>query len=81
MPFVSVPGLYRMAAMNGTEIPPDLAARLERVADDPVAVAELGVEVATGLSRELVEAGAPGIHLYTLNRSGPVRRIWGNLRD
>ena len=81
MPFVSVPGLRRMAAMNGTEIPADLAARLERVADDPAAVADLGVEVATGLSRELVEAGAPGIHLYTLNRSGPVRRIWGNLRD
>ena len=38
-------------------------------------------EVATDLSRELVAAGAPGIHLYTLNRSGPVRAIWDNLGD
>ena len=81
MPFVSVAGLHRMAAMNGTEIPPELAARLDRVADDPAAVAELGVEVATELSRELVARGAPGIHLYTLNRSGSVRRIWDNLGD
>jgi methylenetetrahydrofolate reductase (NADPH) len=81
MPFVSVAGLRRMAAMNGTEIPAGLATRLERVADDPAAVAELGAEIATDLSRELVEAGAPGIHLYTLNRSGPVRRVWGNLGD
>lgn len=81
MPFVSVAGLRRMAAMNGTEIPAALAARLERVADDPVAVADLGAEVATDLARELVAAGAPGIHLYTLNRSGPVRRVWENLGD
>lgn len=79
MPFVSVAGLRRMAEMNGTEIPPDLADRLERVADDPAAVAELGVDVATDLSRELVDLGAPGIHLYTLNRAGSVRRIWDNL--
>lgn len=81
MPFVSVAGLRRMAAMNGTEIPAALAARLERVADDPVAVADLGAEVATDLARELVAAGAPGIHLYTLNRSGPVRRVWESLGD
>ena len=81
MPFVSVAGLHRMAAMNGTEIPSELVARLDRVADDPAAVAELGVEVATELSRELVDRGAPGIHLYTLNRSGSVRRIWDNLGD
>ncbi len=81
MPFVSVAGLRRMAAMNGTEIPADLARRLERVADDPAAVVELGAQVATDLSRELVDAGAPGIHLYTLNRSGPVRRVWGNLDE
>jgi methylenetetrahydrofolate reductase (NADH) len=81
MPFVSAAGLRRMAAMNGTRIPADLAARLERVADDPTAVAALGAEVATDLSRALVAAGAPGIHLYTLNRSGPVRTIWDNLGD
>jgi methylenetetrahydrofolate reductase (NADPH) len=79
MPFVSVPGLRRMAGMNGTRIPPSLESRLESAGDDRDAVIDLGVEVATELCQRLVEAGAPGIHLYTLNRSGPVCRIWQNL--
>jgi methylenetetrahydrofolate reductase (NADH) len=79
MPFLSVPGLRRMAAMNRTEIPGDLQRRLDLVADDPAAVAELGVETASALASELAASGAPGIHLYTLNRSASVRRIWPTL--
>jgi len=79
MPFVSAAGLRRMADMNRTSIPADLSRRLDLVADDPTAVTELGVETATRLCAELVEAGAPGIHLYTLNRSASVRRVWENL--
>ena len=76
MPFVSAAGLRRMAAMNRTRIPPELSARLDRVADDPAAVAALGVETAAALCEELVAGGAPGLHLYTLNRSASVRRLW-----
>lgn len=76
MPFISVPGLRRMAAMNRTDIPADLARRLDLVADDPAAVADLGVETATRLCAGLADAGAPGIHLYTLNRAESVRRMW-----
>jgi methylenetetrahydrofolate reductase (NADPH) len=79
MPFVSAAGLRRMAAMNGTAIPPELSRRLEPLADDPDAVTAVGVEVAAELSEALVAAGAPGIHLYTLNRTGPVRRVWAEL--
>lgn len=76
MPFVSVAGVRRMAAMNRTDIPSDLGHRLDLVADDPAAVAELGVETATRLCAALADAGAPGIHLYTLNRAASVRRMW-----
>ena len=79
MPFVSVAGLRRMADMNGTAIPRDLSQRLEPLADDADAVTAVGVEVAADLSERLVAAGAPGIHLYTLNRTGPVRRVWAEL--
>ena len=79
MPFVSVAGLTRMAGMNGTTIPPDLSRRLEPLAGDADAVAAVGVEVAAGLCERLIAAGAPGIHLYTLNRTGPVRRVWSQL--
>ena len=76
MPIISAAGVRRMADMNNTRIPPELSARLDRVADDPAAVAALGVETAAALSEELVGCGAPGLHLYSLNRSASVRRLW-----
>jgi methylenetetrahydrofolate reductase (NADPH) len=79
MPFTSVEGLRRMAGMNRTTIPPALDARLERAGADPGSVRDLGVEVATDLCRRLEAAGAPGVHLYTLNRAASVARIWRNL--
>jgi methylenetetrahydrofolate reductase (NADPH) len=78
MPFVSASGLRRMSAMNRTAIPAELAARLDACADDE-AVADVGIEVATDLSRALIEAGAPGVHLYTLNRAASVHRVRDNL--
>jgi methylenetetrahydrofolate reductase (NADPH) len=70
-----VAGLVRMSNMNGTAIPPELLERLEAVADDPAARLDIAVEVATQLCRELLDAGAPGVHLYALNRSAAVLRI------
>jgi methylenetetrahydrofolate reductase (NADPH) len=78
MPFVSASGLRRMSAMNRTAIPPALATRLD-ACDDDSAVADLGIEVATDLSRALMDAGAPGVHLYTLNRAASVHRVRDNL--
>jgi methylenetetrahydrofolate reductase (NADPH) len=75
MPAVNVAGLVRMATMNGSVVPADLLARLEAVADDADAVRDIGVEVATDLAARLLDAGAPGLHLYALNRSASVLRI------
>jgi methylenetetrahydrofolate reductase (NADPH) len=72
-------GLKRMAAMNGSVVPAALLDRLDAVADDPDALRDIGVEVATDLSRRLLDAGAPGLHLYALNRSASVLRIVENL--
>lgn len=79
MPFASAAGLRRMAAMNGTLIPADLDERLERAGDDAAEVARLGVDTATALTGALLDAGAPGVHLYTLNRAEPVHRVHDNL--
>jgi methylenetetrahydrofolate reductase (NADPH) len=76
---VGLGGLTRMATMNGSVIPPRLLERLEAAADDPDALREIGVEVATDLSGRLLDAGAPGLHLYALNRSASVLRIVANL--
>ena len=79
MPFVSVPGVRRMAAINGTHIPDALQARLDEVDGDPEAVRALGVEVATELCAELLDHGVPGLHLYALNRAGSIKAIHAQL--
>ena len=79
MPFVSVAGTRRMAAMNGTIIPSALADRMDAVADDPDATRALGVTVATELVERLLELDVPGVHLYAMNRAQSIREIYANL--
>jgi methylenetetrahydrofolate reductase (NADPH) len=75
MPFISVPGVRRMAAMNGTAIPARLDDELESVDGDSDATKALGVEVAVEQAERLVREGVAGIHLYALNKAESVRAI------
>jgi methylenetetrahydrofolate reductase (NADPH) len=79
MPAVNVAGLVRMAKMNQALIPPALLERLEVAADDPDEVRRIGIDVSTELGQALLDAGAPGLHIYALNRSESVRQIVANL--
>lgn len=79
MPPTNAEGIARMAAANGTEFPADLRARLEACGDDAAARRDVATEVATRLCEQLLAAGAPGVHLYTLNFSEPARAIARNL--
>ncbi len=79
MPVTNLGAVDRMAAMSGAEFPAHLRARFEPVADDPDAVRQLGIEMATELSATLLAAGAPGLHIYSLNRSAATAAIHANL--
>ena len=79
MPVTNVAQVERFAQISGAEFPVALAARFHEVADDPHAVHELGVEVATQLCAELLDGGAPGLHFYTLNRSTSTMEIYAAL--
>ena len=79
MPVTNVSQIERFAQLSGAAFPAWLAERLQGVADDPDAVRKVGVEVATELCQRLLDAGAPGLHFYTLNRSVATREIWANL--
>ena len=79
MPVTNAGQIQRFAQMAGAAFPADLAARIEAVGDRPEEVRRIGVEVATTLCRDLLDAGAPGLHFYTLNRSTATREIYANL--
>jgi methylenetetrahydrofolate reductase (NADPH) len=79
MPITNVRQLERMAAMSGTDVPLELASRLQAVADRPGEVRRIGVEHATELCRELLAAGAPGLHFYTMNRAAATLEVCANL--
>lgn len=78
MPVTNKGQIVKMAQMSGAAIPGWLNDRLADV-EDPADVRRIGVEVATELSARLLAAGAPGLHLYTLNRSTATREIYSNL--
>jgi len=77
MPVTSLSSIGRMATM-GASVPEEMAARLE-AAGDAVSVRKAGTDMATRLCQDLLDAGAPGLHFYTLNRSGATREIYANL--
>lgn len=77
MPVLNPATVLRFAQMNGARVPPGLWGRLESATPDDRF--EIAVEQATMLCEELLDAGAPGIHLYSLNRSDAAVRIATNL--
>jgi methylenetetrahydrofolate reductase (NADPH) len=80
MPITQVGQVERMASMCGATIPEDLRRELHARGEDPEAVLDFGVAYATLQCAELLAAGAPGIHFYTLNRSPATRAILSALK-
>jgi methylenetetrahydrofolate reductase (NADPH) len=80
MPITQVGQVERMAKMCGASIPAGLSRELHARGEDPEAVLDFGVAYATLQCAELLAAGAPGIHFYTLNRSPATRAILSALK-
>jgi methylenetetrahydrofolate reductase (NADPH) len=75
MPITNVTQIKRFTAMCGAHIPAPLLLQLEDAGDDAERVRAIGIEHATQQCRALLEAGVPGIHFYTLNRSLATVRV------
>jgi methylenetetrahydrofolate reductase (NADPH) len=80
LPITQIGQLERMTKMCGASIPEGLRRELHAREDQPEAVIDFGVAHATLQCAELLAAGAPGIHFYTLNRSPATRAILGALK-
>ena len=64
-----------------TTLPESLRDALAPLDDDAEASAAAGLEYVIDLCRDLLEAGAPGLHLYTMNKPESVTAIVTRLRQ
>ena len=71
----------RFCEMCGTSIPTALNEQLIAAGDDKAAVEAIGIEWSYQQAHELLKRGAPGIHLYILNRSGPAIALMKKLQS
>ena len=79
MPITNYRQLARFSQMCGAEIPQWIARRLEGYGDDLEAINAFGLDVVTRLCERLLEGGAPGLHIYTLNRARAGHALWQRL--
>ena len=81
MPIISSTQLMRFSDACGAEIPRWIRLRLQGFGDDTASIKSFGLDVVTDLCDQLITAGVPGIHFYTMNQAGPTGEIIGRLQQ
>jgi len=71
MPIVSFSKLARFSDACGAEIPRWMRRKFESFGDDSESIKAFGQDVVGELCARLIEAGAPGLHFYSMNQAGP----------
>ncbi len=79
IPILSASQITKFTQLCGAKIPPPLRLKLDQLAGNDEAAAEFGIEYATKQCAELLRAGAPGLHFYTLNKSRSTVQVLKNL--
>ena len=76
---VSATQITKFTQMCGAKIPPALRAKLDEIGTDDEAALNFGIEYATRQCEELLRAGVPGLHFYTLNKAHSTVQVVKNL--
>jgi len=81
MPITNYRQLSHFSEMCGAEIPQWIRRRLEGFGDDGASIRAFGLDVVSGLCERLLQGGAPGLHVYTLNRANASFLLWQRLNS
>jgi methylenetetrahydrofolate reductase (NADPH) len=79
MPITSSTQLLRFSDACGAEIPRWIRLRLQGYGDDMASIQAFGLEVVTDLCDQLITAGVPALHFYSLNQSVPSLSVLDSL--
>lgn len=79
IPILSASQIRKFTALCGADLPKPLLAELEKYTDNDEACVEFGIDYATRQCDELLRAGVPGLHFYTLNKARSTTQIVKNL--
>ena len=80
MPITNYANLVRFSDTCGAEIPRWIRKQLEAYQDDLESLRAFGTDVVAQLCNQLLEAGAPGLHFYSLNQSDATLNIWNKIK-
>jgi methylenetetrahydrofolate reductase (NADPH) len=80
MPLTEISQVERFTSLMGVRVPESLTEKLSAASGDERRIFEIGVQHAIEQCRDLLAAGVPGIHFYTLNKSPATRQILTALR-
>ncbi|HEX4349795.1 MAG TPA: methylenetetrahydrofolate reductase [NAD(P)H] [Verrucomicrobiae bacterium] len=76
---LSATQITKFTQLCGSKIPPALRAKLDALGTDDEAAMKFGIEYATRQCEELLRAGVPGLHFYTLNKAPATVQVLKNL--
>jgi len=79
MPITNYRQLAHFSDICGAEIPQWIRRRLEGYGEDGASIRAFGLDVVTALCERLLAGGAPGLHIYTLNRANASFLLWQRL--
>jgi methylenetetrahydrofolate reductase (NADPH) len=81
MPISNVQQLQKFTGLCGASVPEWLLSKLKLVEHEPEKVLEIGIEHAVTQVKELLSAGAPGVHFYTINKLNQIEVILKNVHQ
>lgn len=79
MPVMNYNQIVRMLELSGGYMPKATRLRFARYQNDPESLKQLGIDIAVQICEDVVALGAPGLHFYTLNQSGPTDSVISQL--
>ncbi len=80
MPLVKPGNMARIKSMCGSTIPLEFRNMIETYRDKPAVMEEIGLNYAVYQIIDLIAKGAPGVHLYIMNRADVAREIKQRMR-